>query len=152
MGAIEIRGIDHVVLRVRDLERSLHFYSEVLGCREERRVADLGLVQLRAGRSLIDLVDVDSPLGRAGGAPPAGDAHNVDHVALQLEAFDEAALRAELARAGVETEPAATRYGAEGMGPSLYLRDPDGNTLELKGPGEARKSADSGEPNPGAGV
>ena len=84
---IEIRGLDHVVLRVRDVEQALRFYCEVLGCREERRLEELGLVQLRAGDALIDLVDVALPLGRAGGAAPGGEGRNVDHVALRLESF-----------------------------------------------------------------
>ena len=130
---IRIREIDHVVLRVRDLARSLHFYIEVLGCTEERRIDDLGLVQLRAGRSLIDLVPVDGPLGRAGGPPPGAEARNVDHVALRLESLDEAALRRHLEDHGVEASELAVRYGAEGMGPSVYLRDPDENVIELRG-------------------
>ena len=136
MGAIEIRGIDHVVLRVRDLDRALGFYCGVLGCREERRLDALGLVQLRAGASLIDLVDVAGALGRLGGDPPGDSGRNVDHLALQLVAFDVAALRAELAAAGIEAGEVGERYGAEGIGPSLYVRDPDGNVVELKGPGE----------------
>jgi catechol 2,3-dioxygenase-like lactoylglutathione lyase family enzyme len=136
MGAIEIRGIDHVVLRVRDVERALRFYCGVLGCREERRIDALGLVQLRAGSALIDLVDVAGALGRLGGEPPGDTGRNMDHVALQLAAFDAGALRAELAAAGVEAGEVGERYGAEGMGPSLYIRDPDGNVVELKGPGE----------------
>ena len=136
MGAIEIRGIDHVVLRVRDLARAIHFYCGVLGCREERRIEALGLVQLRAGSALIDLVDVAGALGRLGGGPPGDSGRNMDHVALRLGAFDERALRAELSAAGIEAGEAGERYGAEGMGPSLYVRDPDGNVVELKGPGE----------------
>ena len=132
MGAIQIRGIDHVVLRVSDLERSLRFYCGVLGCREERRIDALGLVQLRAGASLIDLVDVSGTLGRLGGGPPGDTQRNMDHVALQLAAFDERALRAELAAANVEAGEVGQRYGAEGMGPSLYIRDPDGNRVELR--------------------
>jgi glyoxylase I family protein len=127
-------GIDHVVLRVTDLGAALRFYCDVLGCREERRVDDLGLVQLRAGRSLIDLVAVDGKLGRAGGAPPGEEGRNMDHLALRIEDFDEAALRAHLTSHGVDVGEAATRYGAEGDGPSLYIRDTDGNTIELKGP------------------
>ena len=127
-------GIDHVVLRVTDMEAALRFYCGVLGCREERRVDDLGLVQLRAGRSLIDLVAVDGKLGRAGGAAPGEDGRNMDHLALRIEELDEAALRAHLTSHGVEVGEVATRYGAEGDGPSLYIRDPDGNTIELKGP------------------
>jgi len=136
MSAIEIRGIDHVVLRVRDVERSIRFYCGVLGCREERRLEALGLVQLRAGAALIDLVDVAGALGRLGGGPPGDSERNLDHLALQLAALDEPAVRAELTAAGIEVGEMGERYGAEGMGPSLYLRDPDGNVVELKGPGE----------------
>jgi catechol 2,3-dioxygenase-like lactoylglutathione lyase family enzyme len=131
--AIRIEGLDHVVLRVGDVQSSLRFYCDVLGCSLERQSDALGLYQLRAGRSLIDLVAVDSPLGRAGGPPP-GPGRNVDHVALRLAAFDEPALRAHLATHGVEAGDVAPRYGAEGMGPSMYVRDPDGNVVELKGP------------------
>jgi glyoxylase I family protein len=131
---IEPLAIDHVVLRVTDPEAALHFYCDVIGCREERRVDDLGLVQLRAGRSLIDLVAVDGRLGRAGGAPPGEEGRNMDHLALRIEDFDEAALRAHLTAHGVEVGEVASRYGAEGEGPSLYIRDADGNTIELKGP------------------
>ncbi len=129
-----VRGLDHVVLRTLDVERALRFYAEVLGCQLERRVDELGLVQLRAGRSLIDLVGVDTPLGRLGGAAPGPEGRNVDHVALQIEPFDAEALRAHLARHGAEPGDVGRRYGAEGFGPSLYVRDPDGNVVELKGP------------------
>lgn len=140
---VRIAGLDHVVLRVQDLERSIGFYEQVLGCREERRIDELGLVQLRAGQSLIDLVDIASPLGRAGGGDRSADGPNLDHFALRLEALDEPALRAHLDRFGVETGETAERYGAEGFGPSIYLRDPDGNTVELKGPSSR---PDSGAP------
>ena len=135
--AIEVEGLDHVVLRVRDLERSLHFYQEVLGCRPERRVAALGLTQLRAGSALIDLVEVDSPLGRARGSPPQQGAPNMDHFALSLRHFDEGAIRAHLEARGVAAGKRELRYGAQGTGPSLYVEDPDGNVVELKGPPEA---------------
>ncbi len=134
MKAIEIRGLDHVVLRVADLERALRFYCDVLGCTEERRIDALGLVQLRAGAALIDLVPVDSPLGRHGGPAPGESGRNVDHFALQLERLDETLLRAHLEAHGVAPGDVAQRYGAQGMGPSMYVRDPDGNTVELKGP------------------
>jgi catechol 2,3-dioxygenase-like lactoylglutathione lyase family enzyme len=137
VGHIEIRGIDHVVLRVRDVDRAIAFYCGVLGCREERRVEGLGLVQLRAGSALIDLVDVAGALGRLGSGPPGESGRNMDHFALQLAAFDEPALRAELSAAGIEAGEVAERYGAEGIGPSLYVRDPDGNVVELKGPGSS---------------
>jgi glyoxylase I family protein len=131
---IEIRRIDHVVLRVRDLAASLRFWRDALGCPVERGSDALGLYQLRAGDSLIDLVPVDGPLGRLGGAPPGSDARNVDHVALTLARFDEAALRAHLEAHGIAPGDVGARYGAQGMGPSMYVRDPDGNVVELKGP------------------
>jgi len=132
--SIEIRGLDHVVLRVSDLTRSLRFYVEMLGCTEERRSDALGLVQLRAGASLIDLIDVSSPLGKLGGPAAGAQGRNVDHIALQLAHFDAARITAQLAAFGVEPGDVASRYGALGMGPSMYVRDPDGNVVELKGP------------------
>jgi catechol 2,3-dioxygenase-like lactoylglutathione lyase family enzyme len=134
--AIRVLGIDHVVLRVANLERSLAFYETALGCAVERRLDELGLVQLRAGSALIDLVPLDSPLGRAGGGTPIDHARNMDHVALQIERFEPEALRAHLGAHGLEPGDVASRYGAQGNGPSMYLRDPDGNKVELKGPPE----------------
>ena len=131
---IRIRDIDHVVLRVSDLDRMLRFYCDVLGCNLERRKDDIGLVQLRAGRSLVDLVPVDGELGRAGGAAPGREGHNMDHVCFRLESFDETALSRHLSAHGVKPGRVVTRYGAEGDGPSMYVEDPEGNTVELKGP------------------
>ena len=131
---IRIREIDHLVLRVARLEPMIRFYSEVLGCALERRQDDLGLVQLRAGNSLIDLVRVDGRLGRIGGAAPGIGGRNLDHFCLRLANFDEHEIRRQLQAAGVEVGAVATRYGAEGEGPSLYIADPEGNTVELKGP------------------
>ncbi|OON62151.1 VOC family virulence protein [Massilia sp. KIM] len=136
-GAIPVRGLDHIVLRVRDAEAMLGFYGEVLGCPVERRQNELGLIQLRAGSALIDLVRVDGKLGRMGGAAPGREGRNLDHLCLRVEPFDEAAIRAHLARHGVEAGPLESRYGAEGEGPSIYLQDPEGNTVELKGPPSA---------------
>lgn len=131
---IQIREIDHLVLRVIDLERMLRFYCGVLGCTIERRQDAIGLVQLRAGRSLIDLVPVDGQLGKAGGAPPAKEGRNLDHFCFRIEPFDEAAIRSELQAHDVEAGPLAIRNGAEGEGPSIYTTDPEGNVVELKGP------------------
>lgn len=136
MKAFAVERIDHVVLRVRSLSASVRFYEAVLGCTVARERPDLGLVHLRAGASLIDLVAVDGKLGLAGGrAPERAGGHNVDHVCLRVEPFDEPAIVAHLAAHGVRPRgPAAVNFGAEGQGPSLYFDDPDGNVLELKGP------------------
>lgn len=134
---INIKLIDHVVIRARDLDEMLAFYSDVLGCRLERGPGDLGLAQLRAGDSLIDLVDVDSDLGRDGGNPPDRNAPNMDHVCLQVQPWNIDAIRAHLEHHGVEVGEVASRYGAEGQGPSLYISDPEGNRIELKGPPSA---------------
>ncbi len=132
--SVVIAGLDHLVLRVADLDRATAFYRDVLGCPVEKWQPELGLLQLRAGAALIDLVPLDGKLGREGGAGPAAEGRNLDHFCLRLAAFDEAALRAHLARHGVATGETVQRYGAEGTGPSLYLKDPDGNTVELKAP------------------
>ena len=132
--AIRIRDIDHLVLRVADLDAMLRFYCGVLGCTLERRRDDIGLVQLRAGRCLIDLVTVDGPIGRAGGAAAGREGRNLDHFCLRVEPFDAAAIRAALREHGVTAGAVERRYGAEGQGPSIYLDDPEGNTVELKGP------------------
>jgi catechol 2,3-dioxygenase-like lactoylglutathione lyase family enzyme len=133
MNPLEIGAIDHVVLRIRDAARSLAFYRDVLGLAVERQL-DIGLIQLRAGVSLIDLVPLDSPLGRAGGPPPGREGGNMDHFALQLLRFDAVAIVEHLEAHGVAHGDIAQRYGARGTGPSIYVTDPDGNTVELKGP------------------
>lgn len=134
MTGFRLLALDHVVLRVADLERARAFYCGVLGCVFEKWQEPLGLLQLRAGASLIDLVALDGPLGREGGAGPGREGRNVDHFCLRIEPFDEQDLRAQLAAHGIEAGQVVQRYGAEGMGPSLYLTDPDGNMVELKGP------------------
>lgn len=131
---IPLRGLDHLVLRVADLDAMERFYVDVLGCAVERRRDDIGLLQLRAGASLIDLVPVAGKLGRAGGAAPGAEGRNLDHFCLRVEPFDEAAIRAHLARHGIAAGAVEARYGAEGEGPSIYLADPEGNVVELKGP------------------
>jgi glyoxylase I family protein len=131
---IHLREIDHLVLRVADLEKMLRFYCDALGCTVERREDDIGLVQLRAGRSLVDLVPVTGRLGRMGGAAPGREARNLDHFCFRVEPFDETSLRIYLAECGIEAGPTELRNGAEGEGPSFYITDPEGNVVELKGP------------------
>ncbi|MFC4762611.1 VOC family protein [Dyella koreensis] len=126
--------LDHIVLRVHDTAAMQAFYCDVLGCTEERRQDEIGLVQLRAGASLIDLVAINSKLGRMGGAAPGKEGHNMDHLCLSVEGYDEAAIRAHLEAHGARVGEVGSRYGAEGEGPSLYLYDPQGNMIELKGP------------------
>ena len=131
---IRPRELDHVVLRVRDLESMLAFYREVLCCELERRDDEQGLWQLRAGASLIDLVPVAGRLGAKGGEAPGPEGHNMDHLCLRLADYDEAAIEAWLNAKGVAVGEKGSRYGAEGLGPSIYIEDPEGNTVELKGP------------------
>ena len=123
----KIRDIDHVVLRVTDLERMISFYCDALGCTVHWRRPDLGLVHLRAGNAMIDLVPQKQ--GEA-------DGRNMDHYAVQIESMDVEALSAHLRRHGVDPGEVRRRYGAEGYGSSIYVTDPDGNTVELKGPPE----------------
>ena len=99
---ISVREIDHLVLRVSDVAVMLAFYRDVLGCPVERRQDDIGLLQLRAGRSLIDLVPVDGALGRAGGAAPGREGRNLDHFCLRVEPFDESVIRAHLEAHGTD--------------------------------------------------
>ena len=125
---VTVTGLDHVVLRVADIDRSIHFYGKVLGCPVERRLESIGLVQLRAGTSMIDLV----PCG-----PGENPGRNVDHYAVRVATMDVPAMTAHLEAHGVAVGPVQRRYGAEGYGSSIYITDPDGNTVELKGPPEA---------------
>ena len=132
---IHIREIDHVVIRVADLESITRFYCDVLGCSVEKEQRDLGLIQLRAGRSLIDLLKVGAKIDRPDSGTP-GEGRNMDHLCLRVEGFDGEALKAHLHERGARIGELGVRYGADGFGPSLYLFDPEGNMVELKGPPE----------------
>jgi catechol 2,3-dioxygenase-like lactoylglutathione lyase family enzyme len=135
MRPFEIQRIDHVVLRVSDLPQALRFYCDVLGCTVARERPSLGMVHLRAGASMIDLVSIDGALGRPGGPAAGAKGRNVDHLCLRVDPFNEATLRAHLEMHDVAVEgPVESNFGAEGDGRSLYVRDPDGNGVELKGP------------------
>ena len=126
--ALRVKGLDHVVLRVADMDRAIAFYEQVLGLHIERRLESIGLVQLRAGSAMIDLVP---------GAPGEDRGRNMDHFAVRIEQMDVAAVSAHLRQHGIDPGEVRRRYGAEGYGSSIYITDPDGNTVELKGPPEA---------------
>lgn len=133
-GPIQPAGFDHIVLRITDKEAMIAFYTQVLGCSVDWDRPELGLTHIRAGSSLIDLVTVDGRLGALGGAAPGAEGRNLDHFALAVRPYDEAAIRAHLAAHGVAVSDEGARYGAEGEGMSIYIQDPEGNTVELKGP------------------
>ena len=126
--------LDHIVLRCQPLPRMLDFYQQVLGCTLERSLPELGLYQLRAGQQLIDLISVDGKLGQEGGAAPGPEGRNLAHFCLRIEPYDVAALTEFFDRHNISVSPSEQRFGADGFGPSIYIRDPMGNTIELKGP------------------
>ena len=130
---LTITGVDHLVLRVKDLAAMERFYVEVLGLAVERRADRIGMVQLRAGTELLDLVDAAGLLGREGGAAPTNGGRNLDHFCLNVADFDLAAVIAHLEAHGVTVGESGRRYGAGGFGVSVYLIDPEGNGLELRG-------------------
>lgn len=133
---IQIEKLDHIVLRSMNSEQLVKFYCEVLGCQVERRLPEnVGLVQLRAGDALIDIVAVDSEIGHQGGKAPGREGRNMDHFCVLLETFEEDAIRDHLALHNVKGSELHIRYGSEGDGPSIYIKDPEGNTVELKGEG-----------------
>ena len=130
---IEVEGIDHIVLRTTKLKDMLDFYSGLLGCKVERETPpETGLTQLRAGNALIDLVTVKSRLGKLGGGAPTKFENNVDHFCLQLKPVLEEEIKAHLEAHGIEVGEFAERYGAQGLGNSIYIKDPEGNTVELR--------------------
>lgn len=129
----QIQDIDHIVLRVSDLERMIRFYCEVLGCNVEWRRPDLGLVHLRAGSAMIDMVPVDGKLGSIGGAAPGKEGRNMDHVCLRVQPFDAAEIVQHLESHGARLGEIRPRFGAQGEGVSIYVYDPEDNLVELKG-------------------
>jgi glyoxylase I family protein len=115
-----------VVLRVRDQAASQAFYTRVLGLRLDHVNEAARLVQLRAGRHLIDLLPL--PPGEAADA-----AARMDHVCLSVRCEDLGRAAAWLRAQGVAIEgDVVSRRGAFGQGGSLYIRDPDGFRIELK--------------------
>ncbi|MGB0987782.1 MAG: VOC family protein [Pseudoalteromonas spongiae] len=130
---VKIKGLDHIVLRTDKLSAMLTFYCQVLGCTKERELApEWGLTQLRAGNALIDLVEINGRLGQAGGGAPSNKDNNLDHFCLQLESIKQPQLIRHLRQHGIEVGDIEQRYGAEGFGYSIYVTDPQGNTVELK--------------------
>ena len=129
---MQVLGIDHIVLRVGNLELMIDFYSRVLGCAVDHRQDKIGLVHLRAGSSLIDLVDIAGPLGGTH-QPQTPERANMDHLCLRVATFDLEGVRRELLAHGVELGEQGQRYGSTGEGMSIYLRDPEGNGLEIRG-------------------
>ena len=130
----KLKALDHVVLRVSNIKECVVFYEDVLGCTMEKEHPSIGLYQLRAGDFIIDLMDVNGPAGSAGGAAPGKDGHNVDHFCVRIEPFDEADIRAHFAEHGIDASELLNNWGGDGRGPSVYVRDPAGNKVEVKGP------------------
>lgn len=133
---LNIREIDHVVLRVKEIDVMRRFYCDVLGASHVAWRPEFGMSHLRAGSSMIDLITVDGPLGKQGGAPAGKEGRNMDHLCLRVEPFDQDAIVAHLKRHGIAVGDIRPRFGAEGNGVSIYLTDPEGNTVELKGPSD----------------
>jgi catechol 2,3-dioxygenase-like lactoylglutathione lyase family enzyme len=133
---IHIRGIDHVVLRVRDIEAMRRFYCDVLGAEHVAYRPKFGMSHLRVGASMIDLVEVDGPVGRRGGAAAGTEGRNMDHLCLRIDPFDQETIAEHLRRHGVPLGEIKPRFGAEGNSVSIYLTDPEGNGVELKGPAD----------------
>jgi glyoxylase I family protein len=134
---LKLRDIDHVVLRVRDIEAMARFYCDVLGASKVAYRPEFGMTHLRVGGSMIDLVAVDGPLGKPGGAAPGKEGRNMDHLCLRVDhPFDQDAIVAHLKKHHVAVGEIRPRFGAEGTGVSIYLTDPEGNTVELKGPSD----------------
>ena len=131
--SIQIKGIDHIVLLVSDVKRSIDFYCDALGCSVDRERPDLGLYHLRAGTAFIDLVDIYGKLGNKSSGSLKAEGRNVDHFALRIEPFVEQDISSHLAAFDVMVGEVFQRYGADGDGPSIYISDPDNNTIELKG-------------------
>ena len=124
---LKLRGIDHVVLRVKDIDAMRRFYCDVLGAAHVADRPALRMSHLRVGSALIDLVEADPKEGR-----------NMDHLCLRVEPFDRDAIVAHLEKHGVAVGQIASRFGAEGNGVSIYLTDPEGNAVELKGPSDGK--------------
>ena len=135
MTAFRVLGIDHIVLRCTNLPAMMAFYCGTLGFEVAKRNEPLGLVHLRSRSAMIDLVSIDGPRGRGGGAAPGAEGRNLDHLCLRVDPFDAAALMGHFEALGLAPAELRTRFGGEGDGLSFYVCDPEGNRVEIKGPG-----------------
>ena len=141
--SIRITGLDHLVLRVKDLERMIAFYCNVLGAEILWRRPNLGLVHLRVGSDMLDLVPIDGPLGQKGGAAPGAEGRNLDHFCFRVDPFDQDVIVRHLEFHKVQVGEIRPRFGSEGTGISIYLSDPEANMVELKGPSDGKVPAAS---------
>ncbi len=123
---VQITAMDHIVLRVADVERSLRWYTEQLGLGpvrvDEWRAGDCPFPSVRvSGETIIDLIagDVDLEL------------RNLDHFCMVVSAADLAAVRAS-GEFSIVRDPDFALYGARGYADGLYISDPDGNEIELR--------------------
>jgi len=143
MIGFRVLRIDHIVLRCRRIATMVEFYCDTLGFEVAKRNDPLGLIHLRSEAAMIDLVAIDGPLGREGGAAPGREGRNLDHLCLRLDPFEPEKLARYFGERGIEVGAPRTRFGAEGDGPSFYIEDPEGNRVEIKGPAQASADAPS---------
>ena len=120
----KVMGLDHIVLKTDKINTMLEFYCQILGCQIEKTQPDFRLTQLRAGINMLDIIEVDDA--------PAGNQHNLDHFCLQINPFDYENLKQYFDSKGINIYRYGKRIGAQGIGYSFYLKDPQGNELELK--------------------
>ncbi len=127
--------LDHLVLRTENIEGLRDFYRQI-GCEVVKdQTTTLGLLQLRLGASMLDLIDVNGELGQQGGCGPGRHGRNLDHFAVRVEPFDAEQILNFCEQRGITAMQAKQPLlGAEGYGPAVYIEDPDGNRIELKGP------------------
>ncbi len=132
---VTVTGLDHVVLVSDDVDRSLDFYCGLLGLAGDRvdewRSGDVPFPSVRIDETtIIDLFPtamVDGDGDRGG----PGSARNLDHLCVTIEPTDLDAVAAS-GRVEVVRGPQDHLFGAQGYATSLYIADPDGNTVELR--------------------
>jgi glyoxylase I family protein len=128
-----LEGLDHILLLVCGMPEALRFYCDVLGCSIESELPEFSMTQLRAGSALIDLVDVGTVAGQWA-LPKVPGGRNLDHVCIAITAYEEQALRDHLAAHDINIVEEGLHHGARGHSLSIYIKDPSGNTIELKRP------------------